>query len=195
MIGPFTSNLNQYLFFGTFIIWCLSLILERFTIKMRAKRIVKRKEDKGTYILIYLSIILSIVISINLGYREIALLPEIVFYVGIISILLGIFIREYSVITLGKFFSFQISVIEKHKLIENGPYHYIRHPAYTGGILSIIGISISLRSMIAVIIVIIMSTIAYGSRIKYEEKILVHEFGEEYIRYRNKTKKLIPLIY
>ena len=195
MIGPFSSNVNQYLFFGVFVIWCLSLLLEPFIVKKRGKGTVKTREDKGTYLLIYISVILSIVISINLGYGEIALLPEIVFYTGLLCMITGIGLREYSILILGRYFSFHISVIEKHELITSGPYQYIRHPAYTGGMLSIIGISLALRSMVAVLIVIILCVIAYGRRIQYEEKVLLREFGENYLNYKKKTKKILPFIY
>ena len=195
MTSPFPSQLDLDVFFILFILWCLSLLLEPVLIKRGGSKNVKSREDRRTYILIYLSVFLSIIVSINFGFNEILLLPEFFIYLGMFGIIFGIFLREYSIITLGRYFSFHISVIENHKIIESGPYHYIRHPAYSGGMLAIIGISLALRSSIAVIIVIIMCAIAYGFRINFEEKVLIKEFGNDYLNYKKRTKKLIPFIF
>ena len=195
MIGPFASSFEFVLFIFSFILWCLSLVIERFFVKKESNKNVKSKEDHGTYLLIYISIFVSIIISFNLSINEIYLLPDIVFFIGIVFIIMGIFLREFSVITLGKYFSFQITIKQDHKIIESGPYHYIRHPSYSGGMLAIIGISLALRSSVAVLIVIVMSILVYNLRINFEEKLLVHEFGDQYIDYKKRTKKLIPFVY
>ena len=76
--------------------------------------------------------------------------------------------------------------------IDSGIYHWIRHPAYFGGILAVVGIVLSLRSLIAVLLVLIISIFAYGVRISYEEKLLIKEFGEKYLQYRERSfRKLI----
>ncbi|TFY79623.1 hypothetical protein EWM64_g4392 [Hericium alpestre] len=41
--------------------------------------------------------------------------------------------------TLGRFFTFELSIRDKHKLITSGPYGWVRHPSYSGAILSLIG--------------------------------------------------------
>lgn len=123
------------------------------------------------------------------------LIPNEFFYIGIIFVLFGIFVREYSIMTLGRYFSFHINVIENHKLINSDPYKYIRHPAYSGGILSILGINLSLRSSIAILIVIILCAIAYGFRINFEEKTYEKEFGDDDFNYKKRTKRLIPYIF
>lgn len=194
MTGSFISILNLFIFLVIFLFWCLSLLLEPFIIRKKRDKTIKSKEDKGTYLLIYLSVFISISISFTLGFNEIELLPEFVFYFGIIFMVLGIFLREYSVVTLRKYFTFKITVLEDQKLIQSGPYHYIRHPAYTGGILAIIGTSLALRSSIAIIVVVLFCAIAYSLRINFEEKLLMKAFGNDYISYKKKTKMLIPFI-
>lgn len=195
MDGPFPSSLDLNLFLIVFFLWCASLVSERFLVKRKRSNIVKSREDKGTYLLIYLSVFISIIVSFNFGFNDILLLPSFFMYVGMVAILFGIIIREYSIIVLGKYFSFQITVIKGHKIVENGLYRYIRHPAYTGAILGILGISLSLRSSIAVAIVLLVCLIAYGSRINYEEKALLKEFGTDYQNYQKRTKRIIPFLF
>ncbi len=195
MIGPFQSTLMLGIFLVVFLMWCVSLLIEPFIIKKAGTRTVKSREDKGTYYLIHLTVLFSLIISFNLGFNEITLLPIISSYIGILFIVGGIFLREYSIVTLGKYFSFKISVVKDQKIITKGPYHFIRHPSYSGGILAILGIAIALRSMIAIVVVTLLCSITYGLRIRFEERIMLAEFGEDYLIYKRKTKRVIPFIY
>ena len=191
----FSSSIDQGLFIGIFIIWCLIILSERLVIKKHDNIQVKEKKDKGTYFLVYFTVLFSISISFILSSEEITRLPYLIFYIGIGFVIIGILVREYSFYTLGSFFSFEIKVFEGHKLIDKGPYKFIRHPAYSGLVLSIIGISLCVRSLIAVLIVMIMCFIAVGLRIKFEENLLFIKFGQDFVNYKKKTKKVIPFIY
>ena len=78
--------------------------------------------------------------------------------------------------------------------MDNGPYKLIRHPSYTGGLLILIGLGLALQSWGAVLITLLILSLAYGYRIHVEEKLLVTELGDEYIDYMKRTKRLIPYI-
>ena len=70
----------------------------------------------------------------------------------------------------------------------------VSHRAYTGSICSLIGISLALRNIIAVVIVLICCLISYSIRIYVEEKALQVNFGE-YQSYKEHTYKMFPYIY
>jgi len=55
--------------------------------------------------------------------------------IGLISILLGAWIRLMTYRHLGRFFRFETSIQKDHELIVSGPYSVVRHPSYTGLIL------------------------------------------------------------
>ena len=55
---------------------------------------------------------------------------------GWILTVVGAMIRLASYRELGRLFTFDVSIRKGHKLVTTGPYSYIRHPSYTGGILS-----------------------------------------------------------
>jgi len=82
----------------------------------------------------------------------------------------------------------------EHKLITSGPYHLIRHPIYLGGILFGLSIPMISDSLYGFVIMLIPIPIVLH-RIRIEEKVLVSRFGQEYLEYARKTKKLIPYIY
>jgi protein-S-isoprenylcysteine O-methyltransferase Ste14 len=41
----------------------------------------------------------------------------------------------------------------------------------------------------------VMNGLAIGYRINVEEKVLVSELGDDYVRYMKNTKRLIPFVY
>ena len=55
--------------------------------------------------------------------------------IGLILIVLGTWIRLMSYRHLGRFFRFEASIQQDHKLIVSGPYSVVRHPSYAGLIL------------------------------------------------------------
>jgi len=86
----------------------------------------------------------------------------------------------------------RVQVSEKAKLVTNGPHNYIRHPAYTGGILSLIGIPLAVGTWFGALVAIVVSWIAYQYRIRVEEEALQAAFGSEYEEYKKRTWKLFP---
>lgn len=78
-------------------------------------------------------------------------------------------------------------------LIERGPYRVIRHPMYTSLILmtgALVADSFSwLRFDLWVGLIIVLI-----AKLSYEERLLAEAF-DEYGKYRERTKRLVPLIY
>ena len=79
-------------------------------------------------------------------------------------------------------------------LITTGMYRYVRHPLYTGTILFAIGWFL-LYPIWSFVVFMVCMFIYLPIGMYFEEKKLVHEFGEEYRKYRKRVKKLIPGVY
>ena len=65
--------------------------------------------------------------------------PTSLFFVGAFMVTLGGYIRYSCFQALGRLFTFEMSIRDKHELITNGPYSVVRHPSYTGALLTLIG--------------------------------------------------------
>ena len=120
---------------------------------------------------------------------------SVVFWIGIIIIVLGLFLRYWSINILGKYFRTTVEVEESQKIVQKGPYKFIRHPSYSGIILFCIGYGLAVQNWLSLIIAISLPTIALLYRIKIEEEALVKGIGTDYEAYQKKTKKLIPGIW
>lgn len=95
---------------------------------------------------------------------------------------------------MGKHFSPIVTIYSNHRVVDKGPYKLVRHPAYGGAIITILGVSIALRSIFSLISVLIIAQI-YNYRENLEERLLIKNLGEEYEEYKRRVrKKFIPYL-
>jgi len=114
--------------------------------------------------------------------------------IGLALILIGSLLRAEAKHELGKYYSHFLRTVEGHKLVTNGIYRHIRHPAYLGALLMWFGIPILLRSMNGLLLMTLIVP-CYIYRMKIEEELLINRFGSEYLDYMRRSKRLIPYIY
>jgi len=113
---------------------------------------------------------------------------------GIVFLLGGLGLYGIGRRALGELFSEDVRIIPEHRLITGGPYRLIRHPIYLGEIFFGLSIPMIIGSLYGCIIMLVpIPMLLY--RIRIEEKVLVSKFGQEYLDYASRTKKLIPYIY
>lgn len=150
--------------------------------------------------LLYLNFVFCLIISFlcisqkaPFCIRELTL-PAYFAKIGMLITAVGICIRIKAVLTLKKAFTLNVQISKEQQLITNGMYKFVRHPAYTGSILSLLGVSIALKNIPAILIVAICSFVCYQIRINVEEAVL-QKYFKEYNLYKEKTYKLFPYIY
>lgn len=124
------------------------------------------------------------------------LLPHFVYFIGIVFIIAGIMIRCCAVVTLKKAFTLSVQTTTEQHLITTGLYHLVRNPAYTGSMMSLLGVALAYRAVLGVVFVLVICPICYGIRIYIEEKALKTQFHDEWNQYCSKTKYwLIPGVF
>lgn len=80
------------------------------------------------------------------------------------------------------------------KLVTKGIYSLIRHPQYTGFFLITLGMMIGWAT-IPLIVLYTLLVVLYVRLARREEQDMEKEFGDEYVRYRKRTKMFIPYLY
>ncbi|KAF6760709.1 hypothetical protein DFP72DRAFT_54758 [Ephemerocybe angulata] len=63
----------------------------------------------------------------------------LVFILGCGLAVFGATMRQLSYRALGPMYTFEMSVLDQHKLVTSGPYKWVRHPGYAGGVCCVIG--------------------------------------------------------
>lgn len=76
-------------------------------------------------------------------------------------------------------------------LVDYGIYKYIRHPQYSGFVLIIIGFLIQWPTIITLIMAPIL-LIIYRKLAKHEEEVMIENFGEKYLDYKDKVPAFMP---
>ncbi len=151
--------------------------------------------DKGSSILLYSLMVFTLLTPgfhfIHFGTIQ---LPTYFLFLGIGSMVIGIYFHHWSIYSLGKYYSRTLRVQKEHQLVREGPYKIIRHPGYTGSLLIQIGFAILTQNIISSTLIIVLSMVFYQYRIFLEEQMLIKAFGSQYINYQRESWQLIPFI-
>ena len=142
------------------------------------------------------------------------LTPMIAF--GGTMIIIGSLIRLVTYSYLGEFFRFEASIQDNHKLVTGGPYSIVRHPGYTGLLISYSGWFLwqfwegtwiresglwdtaqgKLATLSYTIIMILVSSYLVLSRMSNEDEALRKQFGKRWEDWAKKVQYyLLPGIY
>lgn len=120
--------------------------------------------------------------------------------VSFIILIPGIFFMVWSNASLfmtgkgGPAEGFGIEISPKTKvLVTSGPYRYTRNPMVFGAYTMYLALTVYLNSYPAMIFILIFFPVIIFYLKKSEEKRLVKDFGEDYIKYRERVSMLIPL--
>lgn len=96
---------------------------------------------------------------------------------------------------LGRFFTRDVAAQAGQEVVQEGPYHLIRHPAYTGTLITLLGVGLALTNWASLIATLVVPLAGYLYRISVEERLLQEALGEPYRVYMQKTRRLIPFIW
>jgi protein-S-isoprenylcysteine O-methyltransferase Ste14 len=113
-------------------------------------------------------------------------------YAGLVLIVFGTVIRTWAILLLGCFFSRSVQVVANQKVIKEGIYHVVHHPAYTGMLMIYAGFVLSLGTWAGTLAALAPISAATLYRIRVEEKALLEGIEEEYRVYMQQTWRLIP---
>jgi protein-S-isoprenylcysteine O-methyltransferase Ste14 len=114
---------------------------------------------------------------------------------GVTLIAAGIALRLWSIITLGRFFQYQIQIQPGHQVVTSGPYRYVRHPSYTGITLVLAGIGLGCGDVLSLPAVLGLGLTGLLVRIRAEERQLAGALGDSYANFAAGRKRLVPGVW
>jgi len=141
-----------------------------------------------------ISIILVIVAN-ALNYFQLGVMVDVIGWIGIVVMLCGITLRALAFQTLGRFYTRTLRISEGQRVVQEGPYKYVRHPGYLGVIVLWVGAGLATVNWIVAVLVTLTFVAAYRYRIEVEERMLVASFEDQYAAYMKHTWRLLPFIW
>jgi protein-S-isoprenylcysteine O-methyltransferase Ste14 len=178
------------------LVYLISELLLTATRRSRSR--TGTKQDRSTLKVVWLVIIASVAAGIYVAkHWSAAALPyERSFALaGVVLFLAGLLLRWWAIITLGRFFTVDVTIEKDHELVERGPFRMVRHPSYTGVLLAFAGFALSLGNWAALLIVLVPIGATFIHRMNVEEDALSGALGPEYTNYMRRTKRLVPFVY
>jgi len=182
----------RILFFIICVPWIISEVILLIFARSKKNGVDR---DEGSIVLLNATIYICVALGVTVGFLgigHIGVFVPIVPWTGLCLIVFGFIIRWISILTLKKYFTTDVAIRDDHRIIKSGIYKFVRHPSYSGSIISFFGLGLVFVNWLATVILVVPITIAFMKRIKVEERALKNAFGEEYISYRKSTWLLFP---
>lgn len=170
------------------------------TATRRSRSRTGTKQDRSTLGVIWMVIMVSITAGVfaarSTSLRAFAMpYGEMFSCVGVVLFVAGLLLRWWAIITLGRFFTVDVTIEKDHELVERGPFRVVRHPSYTGVLLAFVGFALTLRNWAALVIILVPIFAAFIRRMNVEEEALSQALGSRYADYMKRTKRLVPFVY
>ena len=104
---------------------------------------------------------------------------------------LGIALAWWARVTLGRFWSGRITRKADHRVIDTGPYAFVRHPIYTGLLFGVCATALA-KGTVWGMSGALAVTLGLVLKARLEEQWLIQELGEPYRAYRSRVPMLLP---
>ena len=165
----------------------------------RAKRDATRQSSWQSAVAIRVVVVLAAILLVRLpaaqrllrGSREVLSFSNpTAGTIGALLSVAGVAVAVWARKCLGTNWSPRPSVKVGHELVTSGPYRWVRHPIYTGMLLAVLGTA--LDTGILGLVIFLGVCLYLVLRIPVEEGLMLGLFPEQYARYREQTKALIP---
>lgn len=122
-------------------------------------------------------------------------LPASTGWVGVALMAGAVAVRIWAAQTLGESYTRTLRVRAGQRVIDSGPYAFVRHPGYAADLMMWFGWGLAWTNALAIVAASVPTSLAYAYRIAVEERMLLNQLGEEYSRYARRTARLVPGLY
>ena len=170
-----------------------------FEVGLVIRDVVRRKgrwkRDRGTLVIVALGVVGSIAVAglVRVHVPSLDTPAQQAFAVaGACVLLLGLALRVWAVVTLGRSFRTSVEVDADQPVVTRNPYRWIRHPSYAGLLLIALGGGLGVGNWLSLAICAIVPPLGMLPRIAVEEAELNRVLGDQYRSYQARTYRLVP---
>jgi protein-S-isoprenylcysteine O-methyltransferase Ste14 len=153
-------------------------------------------QDRGTALAIYalqlIAVSLGLFFALSFPSTAIPGNRWIPVVAGLVLMVIGMAFRVWAILTLGPLFTRQVMVRRAHRVVTGGPYRWLRHPSYSGGLLALFGLGLTFGNWLSALVLLILPLAAYLWRIRVEEEVLGSSLGPEYVEFTRTRRRLVP---
>lgn len=192
----YTNATYALLFVFVFLLWALSELLGPVRWS-HAKQGKGKRRDRRSLFLGVVSGGAGVIFALASPFLlPAASIPQAsFFFVGMACVALGVGWRWYAILTLGRYFTAEVIIQERQTVVSSGPYHYVRHPSYTGVLVIVAGLGLLIGNWASVLVIVAGLFFPLLYRMSIEEYEMSEAF-EEYAQYMRRTRwRLIPYIF
>jgi protein-S-isoprenylcysteine O-methyltransferase Ste14 len=118
----------------------------------------------------------------------------VVAWAGVALALAGAAFAVWARLTIGRNWSGTITVKKDHELMTRGPYAIVRHPIYSGLLLTLAGTALVVGEWRA-IVALGLAFAGWRWKSLMEERVMTEQFGPAYEDYKRRVKALIPFVW
>ncbi len=157
-----------------------------------------RSRDRGTLRMLLITIYGCLALGVWLAYQPAGHVVEhrrALLWAGLALMIAGLLLRWWSIRVLARFFTVDVAIRADHELIRRGPYGLLRHPSYTGALMTFYGFALALANVWSLLIIVLPVTAVFLWRIRVEERVLAEAFPETWPTYVRATKRLMPFVW
>jgi protein-S-isoprenylcysteine O-methyltransferase Ste14 len=186
-------------FMAACLVWWLPEMIGMFRQMARVSRKTASVQDRGSLVILLVLQWVGLALNFSLAWWLPGLAipgPRFAFFLsGIILILLGVSLRWLAIWTLGRFFTRDVAVSPDQQIVQRGLYRYIRHPAYSGTFLTMLGVGLAMNNWASLLSLLCCVFLGHINRVRVEEDALVGTIGRPYIEYMQHTRRFIPFLF
>lgn len=154
------------------------LVVQRMTELAIARKNERRMKAQGAYevgqehykwiVVVHVLFFLSLIVEVKGFHAQ----PAAWWWIPFVVFILAQILRSWALFSLGRFWNTKIIILPGAKVVEKGPYRFLRHPNYVIVAAELFMVPLIFQAYVTAVLFTILNVIVMCVRIPAEEKAL-----------------------